>query len=136
MSNGAAQEHGLNKVVDQMCAMDGVVCEKLADGRIALQFTYNGAIGEVFLVVSDNDYRFQKIQFSRLRDTLTELGVTEGQTFVAPALPKRPMTPPMRAARARKKEEFEAWQGLCRTIRMAEKSLDVEYEIAQMRDYY
>ena len=136
MSKGAAQDQGLNKVVDQMSAMDGIVCEKLADGRIELRFSYEGATRELFLTVSDSDYRFQKIQFSRLRETLAELGVSEGQTFVAPALPKRPMTPPMRAARAKKKEEFETWQGLCRIIRLAEKALDVEYEIAQMRDYY
>ena len=46
------------------------------------------------------------------------------------------MTPQMCEARARRKREFDAWQQLWRTLRKAEEALDVEYEIAQMKDYY
>jgi hypothetical protein len=42
----------------------------------------------------------------------------------------------MRAAREQHKNVFEAWQDVWKTLRKAEKALDVEYEIAQMRDYY
>ena len=136
MSKGAAQDQGLNKVVDQLCAMEGVECENLADGRIALQIFHNGASTAVSVAVSASEYRLQKDQYSDLRDALTEAGIEEGQTFVAAKLPRRPMTPQMRAARQQKKNAHDAWQEMWRTIRRAEKALDVEYEIAQMRDYY
>lgn len=136
MSMAAAQDQGLDKVVDQLCTMDGVECEKLVDGRVGLELSYNGASAEVFINVSASDYRIQKIQFSHLRKSLTELGVREGQTYAAPKLPRRPMTPQMRAAREQKKQEFESWQEMWRVIRKAEKALDVAYEIIQMRDYY
>ena len=88
------------------------------------------------MTVSGTDYRTQKIQYSQLRKTLMELGIKEGQTFVAAKLPSRPMTPQMRAARTKQKAAFDAWQEVWRTLRNAEKALDVAYEIIQMRDYY
>lgn len=136
MSKDATQDQWLNSVIDQLCALDDVVCKTGEDGRIGLTIAGNGDSREVFLTVAGNDYRTQKIQYSQLCQTLTELGIEEGQTYVAPPLPRRPMTPPMRAAREQQKNAFEAWQEVWRIIRKAEKALDVDYEIAQMRDYY
>jgi len=42
----------------------------------------------------------------------------------------------MLAAKANRQKEFDAWQEVWRRIRKAEKSLDVEFEITQMQDYY
>ncbi|MFT7573134.1 MAG: hypothetical protein ACI9JL_004193 [Paracoccaceae bacterium] len=136
MTTDATQDQWLNNVVDQLRAFDGVECETVEDGRVGLSISYNGNSSEVSIEVSGNDYRSHKIQYSQLRKALTEIGIAEGQTYVAAKLPRRPMTPQMRAAREQQKNAFEAWQELWRTLRKAEKALDVEYEIIQMRDYY
>jgi hypothetical protein len=47
-----------------------------------------------------------------------------------------PMSPEMAAARAKQQKEFEGWQEVWRIIRKAETSLDREYEISNMLDYY
>ncbi|MEC7490134.1 MAG: hypothetical protein VYA17_11160 [Pseudomonadota bacterium] len=47
----------------------------------------------------------------------------------------RAPTPGMLAARA-KKNGFNAWRGVWRIIRQAEQSLDAEFELIQVRDYY
>jgi hypothetical protein len=127
---------GLNKVVERLCSLEGVDCEVLSESRVALEISHNGASREVILAVSAGDYRFQKIQYGRLCQALRELGITEGLTFVAAKLPQRPMTPPMHAAREKQKKDFDAWQEIWRSIRKAEKALDVAYEIAQMQSYY
>lgn len=137
MSRGETQDQGLNRVVEQLCSMEGVDCETLADGgRLRLEICHNGASREVILDVSGSDYRLQKIQYSHLCTALTELGIEEGRPFVAAKLPRRPMTPHMQAAREKQKKEFDAWQEVWRTIRQAEKALDVAYEIVQMQAYY
>lgn len=136
MSTDTTQDQWLNNVVDQIRALDGVACETGEDGRIELTVSCNGNSSEMSIAVSGNDYRSHKIQYGKLRKMLTELGISEGQTFVAAKLPRRPMTPQMRAARENQKNAFDAWQEVWRTLRKSEKALDVEYEIIQMRDYY
>ena len=126
----------LDTVIDQMRALDGVVCGDEIDNHIDVSISRKGETKELSVAISHTDYRAQKVQYSQLRDLLTELGVKEGQTFVAAKLPRRPMTPQMRAAREKQKLDFDAWQELWRTLRKAEKALDVDYEINQMRDYY
>ena len=126
----------LDTVIDQMRALDGVVCGDEIDNHIGVSISRKGETKELSVAISHTDYRAQKVQYSQLRDLLTELGVKEGQTFVAAKLPRRPMTPQMRAAREKQKLDFDAWQELWRTLRKAEKALDVDYEINQMRDYY
>lgn len=136
MATDATQDQWLNNVIDQLRALEGVECVTVDDGRIGLKISSNGDSSEVFISVSGNDYRTQKIQYGQLREMLTTLGIIEGQTYVAAKLPRRPMTPQMRAAREQQKNAFDAWQEVWRTLRKAEKALDVDYEIAQMRDYY
>lgn len=136
MSSDTTQDQWLNTVIDQLCALDGVACEASEDGRIGLTISRDGDSREILLTVTGNDYRAQKIQYGELHRALTELGIEEGQNYVAPPLPRRPMTPQMRAAREQQRAAFDAWQEVWRTLRKAEKALDVDYEITQMRDYY
>ena len=136
MPGNATQDQWLEKVVAQLRAREGVAHESLEDGRIALTISYSGASRILFLTGSASDFRAQKTQYGQLRKTLTELGIEEGQKYVAAKRPRNGMSPEILAARAKQQKEFEAWQDLWRTLRTAEKSLDVEYEIAQMKDYY
>lgn len=136
MSGSADQNRWLNKVVEQLRSINGVEDEALDDGRIALEISYNGERRKVFMPGLAGDYRTLKIQYSQVRETLTELGITEGLTFVAARRPGRPVSPEMLAAKANRQKEFDAWQEVWRRIRKAEKSLDVEFEITQMQDYY
>ena len=136
MSRSTTQDQWLNTVIDQLHSLESVEYENKEDSRVRLTISCGGDSREVFLTVSGTDYRTQKIQYSQLRKTLMELGIKEGQTFVAAKLPSRPITPQMRAARAKQKAAFDAWQEVWRTLRKAEKALDVAYEIIQMRDYY
>ena len=136
MSRSAIQDQWLYNVIDQLRSLVGVECENTTHGEVRLKISYNGETRELFVAVAGIDYRTQKIQYSQLRNSLTELGLKEGKTFLAAKLPRRPMTREMRAAREQKKNTFDAWQDVWRTLRKAEKALDVDYEIAQMRDYY
>ena len=136
MSGSADQIRWLNKVVEQLRFINGVEDEVLDDGRIALEISYNGERRKVFMPGLAGDYRTLKIQYSQVRETLTELGITEGLTFVVARRPGRPVSPEMLAAKANRQKEFDAWQEVWRRIRKAEKSLDVEFEITQMQDYY
>jgi len=136
MSGSADQNRWLNKVVEQLRSINGVEDEVLDDGRIALEISYNGERRKVFMPGLAGDYRTLKIQYNQVRETLTELGITEGLTFVVARRPGRPVSPEMLAAKANRQKEFDAWQEVWRRIRKAEKSLDVEFEITQMQDYY
>ena len=136
MSDSGTQTQWLTKILQQLRSRDDVVSEILEDGRNSFKISYNGKSKKIFLPDVSSDFRTQKYQFSQLRKTLTELGIHEGQEFVGSKRSRRPMSQEMLAARAKKKKEFDAWQELWRMIRKAEKSLDVEYEIAQMMDYY
>ena len=136
MSGSATQDRWLKKVVEQLRAREGVEVETLKDGRIALEISYNGDSRKVFIAGSASDFRAQKNQYSQIRETLTELGIKEGLKFVAAKRSRKPMSPEMLAARAKQQKEFDAWQEVWRTIRKAEKALDVEFEISQMLDYY
>ena len=136
MSGSASQDQSVKKVVEQLCALEGVKYEDLEDGRTALTIAYNGDSRKVFVTVAGRDFRAQKVQFGQIRKSLTELGIKEGQEFVAAKRSRKPMSPDMLAARAKRQREFDSWQEVWRTIRAAEKSLDVEFEISQMLDYY
>lgn len=136
MSHSATQDQWLDTVLEQLGALDGVETDELEDGRIALRLSYNGLACDIFLAASADDYRSQKVQYAALCKAIAELGIKEGQSFVAPPPARRALTPQMIAAREQRKKNFEAWQDVWRTIRKAEKALDVEYEIAQMKDYY
>ena len=136
MCGSADQIRWLNKVVEQLRSINGVEDEVLDDGRIALEISYNGERRKVFMLGLAGDYRTLKIQYSQVRETLTELGITEGLTFVVARRPGRPVSPEMLAVKANRQKEFDAWQEVWRRIRKAEKSLDVEFEITQMQDYY
>jgi len=136
MSGSETQSRWFEKVVEQLRSLEGVGYEVLPDGRIALEISYDGDSRKVFMSESASDFRAQKIQYGRMRDALTELGILEGAEFVAPKRSRKPMSPDMLAARAKQRKEFDSWQEVWRTIREAEKSLDVEFEISQMLDYY
>ncbi len=136
MSSSPTHDQWLNTVIDKLRVLGAVECDVAEDGLIGLKILHDGEGREVLFSVAADDYRTRKIQYRRLRRALSELGIKEGQTFTAAPPSRRAMTPQMRAARADRKAEFEAWQELWRTIRNAEKSLDVAYEIAQMKDYY
>jgi len=136
MPGNATQDQWLEKVVAQLRSREGVEYEALEDGRIALTISYNSDSRKLFLAGSASDFRAQKTQYGQLRKTLTDLGINEGLKYMAAKRPRNRISPEILAARAKQQKEFEAWQELWRTLRTAEKSLDVEYEIAQMKDYY
>jgi hypothetical protein len=97
MTKNTITDAWLAKVVELLCAIDGVTCDGPSEKRLALE---------------------------------------EGAIYTPPPPPRRGMTPQIRAAREKQKRDFEAWQDVWRAVRQAEKALDVEYEIAQMKDYY
>ena len=136
MSVSTEQNQSLDNIIEKLRSMEGVEHEVLNDGRIALEISYGGECRKVFIAGSADDYRALKLQYSRIRDALTELGIKEGMEFVAARRSRRPLSQEMLAAAAKKKKEFDAWQELWRIIREAEKSLDIEFEFNQMRDYY
>ncbi|MGB0630577.1 MAG: hypothetical protein ACPGRZ_07775 [Alphaproteobacteria bacterium] len=136
MTKGTIRDSGLARVIELLCAIDGVTCETPSGGCLVLDLRYEDAGVTIELSPDSGDYRAQKIQYEKLRETLTSLGIREGATYTPPPPPRRGMTPQIRAARDRQKQAFEAWQEVWRTVRSAEKALDVEYEIAQMKDYY
>ena len=130
------------KVAEQLGSIDGVDCEIGKDGGVALEISHGGDTATLVLAGPAAGFADRKDQYARLRETLTALGIEEGATYVPPPPPasgprsQRAGTPAMHAARAERKQAFEAWQDVWRTIRRAEEALEVEYEIAQMRDYY
>ncbi len=136
MSDNEEQSRWLLRAAEQMGALEGVETEVLTDGRIALAISYGGDSRKLVLACAEAEYRDLKIQFNRIREALTELGIREGQTFVAPKRSRRPLSPEMLAARAKQEQAFNAWQDMWRVLRESERSLDVEYEIVQMIDYY
>jgi hypothetical protein len=136
MPTSATYDRWLKKIVEQLRAIDGVEHDVLENGKIALKIIHNGKSRDVQMASTASEIRIQKDQFNQLRDILTDLGVTEGQTFVAAKRSRKPMSPEMAAARARQQKEFEDWQEVWRIIRKAETSLDREYEISNMLDYY
>ena len=136
MARGEIVDQGLPRVMEQLCSIDGVLCEDSSGDRPVLQLGADGGSRKLEIVLDSGDYRVQKNQYELLCRTLIELGIPEGATYKPPPPPRRGMTPHIRATRERQKKVFEAWQEAWRTIRKAEKALDVEYEIAQMKDYY
>ncbi|MBK20073.1 MAG: hypothetical protein CMM52_14665 [Rhodospirillaceae bacterium] len=136
MPISAAQIRWFDKLAKQMSAINGVDVDAERDDQIEINIVYNGARETVFLGGVGDEIRDQKQQYSEIRDTLTKLGIIEGQPYVPPKRPRQGMTPQMAAARAAHQKEFEAWQEVWRTVRQAETSLDREYELSIMKDYY
>jgi len=136
MAQGKIEDQGLPKVIELLKTIGDVTCDNQPDGRCVLSILRNGTERKIDIVYASGDYRMQKTQYERLRQVLVELDVEEGAVYRPPPPPRRGMTPQIRAAREAQKQTFEAWQEAWRAIRKAEKALDVEYEIAQMKDYY
>ncbi|MEK9644509.1 MAG: hypothetical protein VW547_03100 [Alphaproteobacteria bacterium] len=133
------------RLADELGARDGVTAEARDEGATAFVIVPpqagTGGTADFLLAPPDGDFATLKDDCARLRDVLTALGIEEGATYVPEPPPAarpggRSMTPQMREARAARKREFDAWQKLWKTLRKAEEALDVEYEIAQMKDYY
>ena len=116
--------------------MPGVEEDTDQNAGIILKITYNGKRRKITMSQSVSEIRDQKKQYYQIRQTLTELGILEGQKYVPQKRSRNPMTPQMVAARAVQQKEFEAWQNVWATIRLAEMSLDREYELSIMKDYY
>ena len=93
MSDSDTQNRWFQKVVEQLRSMEGVEYDVLKDGRIALKISCNGESRKVLLAGSAGDFRDQKIQYGQLREALTELGIEEGQKFVAVKRSRRPVSP-------------------------------------------
>jgi hypothetical protein len=136
MTKNTITDAWLAKVVELLCAIDGVTCDGPSEKRLVLDILHDGKSGRIDMAIDSGDYRVQKIQYERVRETLAGLGIEEGAIYTPPPPPRRGMTPQIRAAREKQKRDFEAWQDVWRAVRQAEKALDVEYEIAQMKDYY
>ena len=136
MSISAAQNRWLEKLVKLLVTLQGVQQEPDKNGYITLSITYNGKLDQISLTTLVSDIRDQKNQYSQLRNTLTELGIEEGKKLVPAKRSRNPMTPEMVAARVAQQKEFDAWQEAWKIIRQAEMSLDREYEISIMKDYY
>ena len=136
MSISAAQNRWLEKLVKLLVTLQGVQQESDKNGYITLSITYNGKLDQINLTTLVSDIRDQKNQYSQVRNTLTELGIEEGKKLVPAKRSRNPMTPEMVAARVAQQKEFDAWQEAWKIIRQAEMSLDREYEISIMKDYY
>ena len=136
MAKGNIKDQGLARVIEHLCSIDSVTCADQTDDGALLELSTARGAREIRITMASGDYRVQKTQYERLREILVELGVEEGAIYTPPPPPRRGMTPQIRAAREAQRRTFEAWQEAWRTIRKAEKALDVEYEIAQMKDYY
>ena len=132
----AEQNRWLEKFVKLLLTLQGVKKESDKNGRITLTIAYNGKSNNFFLTTLVSDIRDQKNQYSQIRNTLTELGIEEGKKLVSAKRSRNPMTPKMVAARAAQQKEFDTWQAAWKIIRQAELSLDREYEISIMKDYY
>ena len=136
MSISAAQNRWLEKFVKLLLTLQGVQQESYKNGTITLAITHNGKFDQIILTTLVSDIRDQKNQYSQVRNTLTQLGIEEGKKLVPAKRSRNPMTPEMIAARAAQQKEFDAWQEAWKIIRQAEMSLDREYEISIMKDYY
>ena len=136
MSMSAAQNRWLEKLVKLFVPLQGVQQEPDKNGYITLSITYNRKLEQINLTTLVSDIRDQKNQYSQVRNTLTELGIEEGKKLVPAKRSRNPMTPEMIAARAAQQKEFDTWQEAWKIIRQAEMSLDREYEISIMKDYY
>lgn len=136
MSMSAAQNRWLEKLVKLLVTLQGVQQEPDKNGYTTLSITYNGKLDQINLTTLVSDIRDQKNQYSQVRNTLTELGIEEGKKLVPAKRSRNPMTPEMVAARVAQQKEFDAWQEAWKIIRQAEMSLDREYEISIMKDYY
>jgi len=132
----STQEIWFDRVMTRIRARDGVTVAERDDGAVTLEIVQDGASREITLPGAGADYAEHKQQFSDLRDALSALGIAEGASYTPPPPPKRGMTPMIQQARAKQREEFNNWQIVWRTIRAAEKNLDVEFELRQMMDYY
>ena len=136
MSISTAQNRWLEKFVKLLLTLQGVQQESYKNGTITLAITHNGKFDQIILTNLLSDIRDQKNQYSQVRNTLTQLGIEEGKKLVPAKLSRNPMTPEMIAARAAQQKEFDTWQEAWKIIRQAEMSLDREYEISIMKDYY
>ena len=136
MSISAAQNRWLEKFVKLLLTLQGVQQESYKNGTITLAITHNGKFDKIILTTLVSDIRDQKNQYSQVRNTLTQLGIEEGKKLVPAKRSRNPMTPEMIAARAAQQKEFDTWQEAWKLIRQAEMSLDREYEISIMKDYY
>ena len=136
MSISTAQNRWLEKFVKLLLTLQGVQQESYKNGTITLAITHNGKFDKIILTTLVSDIRDQKNQYSQVRNTLTSLGIEEGKKLVPAKRSRNPMTPEMIAARAAQQKEFDTWQEAWKIIRQAEMSLDREYEISIMKDYY
>ena len=136
MSISAAQNRWLEKFVKLLLTLQGVQQESHKNSTITLAITHNGKFDQIILTNLLSDIRDQKNQYSQVRNTLTQLGIEEGKKLVPAKRSRNPMTPEMIAARAAQQKEFDTWQEAWKIIRQAEMSLDREYEISIMKDYY
>tara|TARA_Y100000994_G_C15521825_1_gene371931 strand:+ start:161 stop:571 length:411 start_codon:yes stop_codon:yes gene_type:complete len=136
MSISAAQNRWLEKFVKLLLTLQGVQQESHKNSTITLAITHNGKFDKIILTTLVSDIRDQKNQYSQVRNTLTSLGIEEGKKLVPAKRSRNPMTPEMIAARAAQQKEFDTWQEAWKIIRQAEMSLDREYEISIMKDYY
>ena len=136
MSISTAQNRWLEKFVKLLLTLQGVQQESYKNGTITLAITHNGKFDQIILTNLLSDIRDQKNQYSQVRNTLTQLGIEAGKKLVPAKRSRNPMTPEMIAARAAQQKEFDTWQEAWKIIRQAEMSLDREYEISIMKDYY
>ncbi|OUV73094.1 MAG: hypothetical protein CBC83_05685 [Flavobacteriales bacterium TMED123] len=136
MSISAAQNRWLEKFVKLLLNLQGVQQESHKNSTITLAITHNGKFDKIILTTLVSDIRDQKNQYSQVRNTLTSLGIEEGKKLVPAKRSRNPMTPEMISARAAQQKEFDTWQEAWKIIRQAEMSLDREYEISIMKDYY
>ena len=136
MSISTAQNRWLEKFVKLLLTLQGVQQESYKNGTITLAITHNGKFDQIILTNLLSDIRDQKNQYSQVRNTLTQLGIEEGKKLVPAKRSRNPMNPEMIAARAAQQKEFDTWQEAWKIIRQAEMSLDREYEITIMKDYY
>ena len=130
------QNRWFEKIINQLLSLPGVERQNKEDGGVILNLNYNGKYAKITITPSISEIRDQKSQYQEIRNTLTQLGVIEGQNFVPPKRTRNPMTPQMIALRAAQQREFNAWQEVWKIVRHAEISLDREYELSIMKDYY
>jgi len=99
MTVSAEQNRWFEKLVKQFRSLPGVEEDTDQNAGIILKITYNGKRRKITMSQSVSEIRDQKNQYYQIRKTLTELGILEGQKYVAPKRSRNPMTPQMVAAR-------------------------------------
>lgn len=136
MNENTPQDKWFNRIIKMVSKQKAVTVNEVEDGKFLMRFVHKGEYYKLTLNRKKVNYAFQKKQYGDLREMLVSIGIKEGDVYIPPPPKKRGTTPEIQKARSEHRKEFEAWQDILKTIRAAEKDLEVNFELKQMIDYY